>query len=231
MPKEKEATQEVALFGQQSGDAVVNYGEAQGLGNQNVGADDLAIPRIVLVQSNSAAINDGLEGARPGLFQNTITNEFFESLYIVPLMYEMNFTVWKKRDLGGGIQGTFSSLKEASEHVETLQGGEEAHDIVETAKHALLVVDENGKARHAAIMHFSATQLTASRQWNSAIQMEHPEGAPRFACVWRISAEKRSNSKGTWFVPKFDMMGQCGQELFDAAYKFYQSVTSAAEAA
>ncbi len=231
--KEKTENTEVALFGSQSGTAVAvtDYDAAAGLGNENVGSEDLAIPRIVIVESNSAAILDGLEGARPGLLQNTITNDFFESLLIVPLYYEIQYTVWKSRDLGGGIQGTFDTLKEASEHMETLQGGEKAHNIAETAKHAILVLDDEGNVLHPAIMHFSGTRLTASKQWNSAIQLNHPQNAPRFAGIWRLFPEKKSNSKGTWFVPGFDFMGLSPKAQYDAAFEMYNNIKGTTQAA
>ena len=48
----------------------------------------MAIPQLKIVEANSAAINDGLEGAKPGTLQNSITNEFFDHLLVIPLYYE-----------------------------------------------------------------------------------------------------------------------------------------------
>lgn len=229
----KNETQEIALFGTQSGNAVAvtDYGDAAGAGNENVAAGDMAIPQLKIVEANSAAINDGLKGAKPGTLQNSITNEFFDHLLVIPLYYEIQYTVWKNRDLGGGIEGTFDNLQEANEHIETLQGGASAYKAVETAKHALLVLDDEGNAMHPAVMHFSGTRLTASRQWNSAMQTKHPKNAPRFAGVWKLFPDKRSNTKGTWFVPGFDFMGLTPKGLYDEAFALYTSIKGAAETA
>lgn len=232
MSKKNETSNEVALFGAQSGDvvSVADYTSAAGLGNENVQSSDMAIPQIKIVESNSAAISDGLEGAKPGTLQNSITNEFFQHLVVIPLYYENQYTVWKKRELGGGIAGTFDTLQAASDHIDTLQGGAGAYDAVETAKHALLILDDEGNVLHPAIMHFSGTRLTASRQWNSAIQTKHPDNAPRFAGVWRLFPEKRSNAKGTWYVPGFEFMGRTPRTQYDAAMGIYKSIKGAAAA-
>ncbi len=231
--EEQTPSTEVALFGAQTEGnlPVADYGEAAGMGNENVGAGDMAIPQLKIVESNSAAISDGLDGAKPGTIQNSITNEFFESVLVIPLRYEIKYTVWKKRDLGGGIEGSFPTLQEAAEHIETLQGGASAYDAVETATHAMLVLDDEGNVLHPALMHFSGTRLTASRQWNSAIETKHPKNAPRFAGVWRLFPEKRTNTKGTWYVPGYDFMGLAPKPLYDAAYEMYQAIVSEKAAA
>ncbi|GAA4648117.1 hypothetical protein GCM10023116_03810 [Kistimonas scapharcae] len=233
--EEKTENTDLAIFGGQA-DALppATYEQDAGLGNTNVSSEDMAIPRIMLLQALSKVVQDGLEGARPGLFHNTITDEMHESLYIIPVDYQKEYSVFKKRDLGGGFQGAFESMKEASDHVETLQGGSAGYDITESGKQVFLVLEvKDGKAVPSCpvIMHFTNTQLGVSNSFNSQIQMSLPDGAPRFAGVWEMSTEKRSNSKGSWHVPKFDFKGLAGAELYDAAKKLYLSINQKAEAA
>lgn len=233
--EEKSENTDLAIFGGQS-DALppTTYEQEAGLGNTNVGSDDMAIPRIVLLQAQSKTVQDGLEGARGGLFHNSITDDLHETLYVIPIDYQKEYTVFKKRDLGGGFGGAFNSMKEASDHVETLQGGSAGYDITESGKQIFLVLEvKDGKAVPSCpvIMHFTNSQLGVSNSFNSQIQMTLPDGAPRFAGVWEMSTEKRSNAKGTWHVPKFEYKGLAGADLYEAAKKLYLSIQQKSEAA
>ena len=216
------------IFGDSAGE-LGNYQADAGLGNEQVTADDMATPRIVLLQGLSKIVQDGFVGARPGLFHNSVTDEIFEEKYIIPLDYRKEYAVFKKRDLGGGFEGSFLSEPEAGAFVETLDGDAGNYDIIESARHALLTLTDKGAPDQPALMHFSSTALGSSDAWNSALHMTLPDNAPRFAGVWKLSPEKRSKSGNTWFVPSFTFMGMCPAALYEEARKWYFSISGKAQ--
>ena len=66
--------------------------EASGLGNENVTSDHLQTPRVKLLQQLSNEVDpnheDYLEGAKPGDFTNTLTNELLgRELYVINLLF------------------------------------------------------------------------------------------------------------------------------------------------
>ena len=92
--------------------------EASGLGNENITSDHLTVPRVKLLQQLSNEVDpnheDYLEGAKPGDFFNTVTNELIgREIYVINLIFKEEFVVWRKLSEGGGLKGTFATHKEA----------------------------------------------------------------------------------------------------------------------
>lgn len=203
-------------------DAIKNDGN---MGNEGVSADDQAIPRISLLQGLSPQIDD-VEGARPGLFHNSITNEMPDELIVINLAFRKEWAVFKKKELGGGFQGAYETKEAADAHIETLPGSPADYQLIETAKHALLILDpETGKAQQPAEMFFKSSALNSSRKWNSDLSMRN-QGAPRFATVWKMTAQKKKNDKGTWYVPATQFMGFAPTELYEEAKSWYESISA-----
>ena len=92
--------------------------EASGLGNENVGAEHLQTPRVKLMQQMHSEVDKNhdayIDGAEPGHFLNSVTNENYGTeMYVINLHFKEDFVLWKKRDAGGGLIGTYSSQADA----------------------------------------------------------------------------------------------------------------------
>ena len=92
--------------------------EASGLGNENVGAEHLQTPRVKLLQQMNSEVDENhdayVEGAKPGHFLNSVTNENYGTeLYVINMHFKEDFVLWKKRDAGGGLVGTYNSQQAA----------------------------------------------------------------------------------------------------------------------
>lgn len=169
-----------------------------GLGNENVRAEDLTIPRLVLLQAMSPEVTRGheryVDGAQPGLMMNSLTNEMFESMYCANLDFKAEYTVWRKREVGGGLLGTFPSEQEAREFVAaSVEVKPEQCDIVETHNHLLLLLDSEGKIKAPILCQMSSSKLSVSRRWNSMPEIR--QGA-RFGSIWTLSAVAAKNKMG-----------------------------------
>lgn len=220
-------SQEVALFGGKSDEMPAHLQTDQVLGNEELTADDLAIPRLSLLQGLSPQC-DEVEGAKPGLFHVSVTDELFEEMYAINLLYRKYYTVFVKRDQGGGFLGSFDTQGEARERVDTAEGSPDNYEITETAEHTLLLLDLEGKPIRVARTFMQKSKLAVSRQWNSQIRLKAPN-ADRFATVWHLTARKQSNKRGTFYNFDIDFAGWAPEELYNEARRTYYQVTGNVE--
>ena len=82
----KKKKDEVVVVGEQV-PAYIKQGEARG--NENVGTDDLVIPRLILLQKISPELDKNeasyIEGAEAGQFANSLTREVYGDLIDIVL--------------------------------------------------------------------------------------------------------------------------------------------------
>ena len=215
--------QEIALFGAKTDTMPAYLQDAKdaGLGNENVGSEDQTIPRLNLLQALSPQI-DEVKEAKAGLFHNSVTDELYEQVFVVNLMYSKEFAIFKKRKLGGGFHGNFVNRDDVTVALGELPGNTDDYDIVETAKHTCLMLDEKGVPVQPVLIYMKSTALNVSRKWNSEINLRSPE-SPRFATVWKLSSRKQSNDFGTWhnFVAEFEAWTP--EDLYIEAKALYEA--------
>ena len=144
--------------------------EASGLGNENITSDHLQIPRVKLLQQLSNEVDpnheDHLEGATPGDFTNTLTNNLLgRELYVINLHFKEEFVVWRKLSEGGGLKGTFATYKEATDYLTAENLKVQDHDVVQTQSHTLLMKNPETGAllRTPFLMDFASSKLRVSR--------------------------------------------------------------------
>lgn len=199
-----------------------------GAGNEKVGAADLQIPRLALLQDLSPEINERksefVPGAKSGMILNKLTGELFESLFVINLKFDFAYTAWKKRKLGGGLFGTYQTEEEAVNALEA-EGMDVTHyDIVETPTHYVLLLDETGKPTMPAILDMPSTKAKVSRVWNSLIAKQGDE-YDRFAWVWLLESKYEENNSGQeYYNYGVRFMGAAPEELYNEAKKFYEQI-------
>jgi len=115
-------------------------------GAENVGTDDMIIPRIELIQALSPVRKKSdpayIEGAEEGMLYNNVTRTLYGTeVTVVPVYYTKQFLVWKDRKAGGGgsngFRGAFASKELADRAIAEL--AEEALEVSDTAQHFVLV--------------------------------------------------------------------------------------------
>lgn len=193
------------------------------LGNENLTATDLQIPQIKLLQKLSPEI-DSIEGAKEGLFFNTLDNTLHEDLLVVPCHYITQYSVFYDRNKGGGGApvGTFPSKVEAIRFLDDNNLDKDDHEIVETGRHVLIILDENGDKQSEALFFMGGTMFQRSKRWNSYIQAK---GGPRMAGVWRITCVPAENKLGQkWKSVEFDFVGWADPPLFEQAKALFESI-------
>lgn len=200
-----------------------------GMGNEQVGAGDLAIPQLKVLQPLSPEV---LKDKKPAAtLYDTMSREHYETMNVINLSYDFNVTIWKKRLKGGGRFGTYDTRKEANEALQYLEGSPADYDISDTGIHKLLMLGDDGKVKTPLIFYCSGTARQFSNNWNTDIAVKLASiGLPRFAGIWKLGVETKSNAKGTWYAPTVEFAGYISDEaLFNKARAEFDALAGATD--
>jgi hypothetical protein len=186
-------------------------------GAQNISQEDLALPFLKILGQLSPEVNkrDGkyVEGAEPGKIINTVTNELYDTLNVVPCHYKRQYIEWQDRTTRG------------KDYKDRLPNG---NYLDNTANHFVLVLGDNPTT---ALISMKSTQLKVSRKWNSmmmGIKMQGKNGLftpPTYSHIYKLSTVQMSNDKGTWFGWDVSKVGPVeDKNMYDMAKSFATSV-------
>jgi len=196
-----------------------------GFGSLNL-ARDTAIPYISILQPLSPQLNQSkaeyIETAKAGQLYNTVTQETFSELIVIPVFYHLRYVEWKARTDGGGFIASHSAdsgiLGQATRDPMTnkyvLDNG---NHIVQTAYHYVLAKINGGYQN--AVISMSSSQLKKSRRWNSLMlsqKIKGPSGMftpPTYAFTYKITTVSESNDRGSWFGFQVEK----GEQVTDAS--------------
>lgn len=196
-----------------------------GAGNENVSSNDMTVPRLDVLQQLSPQLDPTnpkfIEGAKVGQIFDSLSGDLFEHVFVMNLRYEVRFQIFKKRDFGGGFEGSFNSEAEALAHLDSNSLTRAQYDVVETAIHTCLMLDENGALKQPVLLYMSGSKMKVSKEWNSNILLKDPR-ADRFASVWTLSSTPEKNKRGqSYFNFKVDFAGWAGEDLYAEGKKSY----------
>jgi len=194
--------------------AYESYGEFEGRGFQNQTQDDIAIPFLNILQAMNPEVQpDGVPGAKPGMLINSVTQELFDEVQIVPAVTQHVFVAWKPRDEGGGIVATYQptdevvkAAKARSTEFGKYEDGQ-GNDLVETFYMACIVcVGEDVKGM--AMIAFTSTKIKAYksimgriRPFQIALEDGRRVTPPMFAHLLTLRTQSQKNNKGSFYVP------------------------------
>ena len=206
-------------------------------GAQNISQEDLALPFLKILGQLSPEVNkrDGkyVEGAEPGKIINTVTNDLYDMISVIPCHYKRQYIEWADR---GTSTGAPVAIHEAdSDIVSQTTRGKDYKDrlpngnyLDNTANHFVLVLGDNPQT---ALISMKSTQLKVSRKWNSmmmGIKMQGKNGLftpPTYSHIYNLSTVQMSNDKGTWFGWDVTKVGPVTEKHeYDMAKAFAESV-------
>jgi hypothetical protein len=207
------------------------------MGAQNISQEDLALPFLKILGQLSPEVNkrDGkyVEGAEPGLIINTVTNELYSDVDVIPCHYKRQYIEWQDR---GTSTGAPVAIHEAdSDIISQTTRGKDYKDrlangnyLENTASHFVLV---KGANPHTALISMKSTQLKVSRKWNSmmmGLKMQGKNGLftpPTYSHIYNLKTVQMSNDKGTWFGWDVTKVGPVDDKnMYDMAKNFATSV-------
>lgn len=203
--------------------------QSQGRGSENVEMQDLVIPRIELVQALSYCLEEGgadyIEGAKSGMFYNSVTRELYgQQVMVCPVFFKKQYLVWKDRKKGGGFGGAYDTLQEANERIARETEDQDAWEAVETHQQIVLTVNPDTHETSEAVLSCARTKQKVSRQWNSLIRVN---GFDRFSRIYELFGVDDENNNGD----KFKNIGVryvdfASMPVYKAAEALYNSIAS-----
>ena len=206
-------------------------------GAQNISQEDLALPFLKILGQLSPEVNkrDGkyVEGAEPGKIINTVTNELYDDIDVIPCHYKRQYVEWQDR---GTSTGAPVAIHDADSDIVSQTTRDKSYKdrlpngnyLENTANHFVLLC---GKNPGTALISMKATQLKVSRKWNSmmmGIKMQGKNGLvtpPTYSHIYKLKTVQMSNDKGTWFGWDVTKVGPVAEkDLYDMAKSFASSV-------
>ena len=206
-------------------------------GAQNISQEDLALPFLKILGQLSPEVNkrDGkyVEGAEPGKIINTVTNELYDSINVVPCHYKRQYIEWQDR---GQSTGAPVAIHEADSDIISQTTRDKSYKdrlpngnyLDNTANHFVLQL---GDTPQSALISMKSTQLKVSRKWNSmmmGLKMQGKNGLftpPTYSHIYKLKTVQMSNDKGTWFGWDVEKVGPViDKAIYDMAKNFAISV-------
>ena len=220
------------------GALAVNVFEADAnKGSQNIAQEDLALPFLKVLGQLSPEVNkrDGkyVEGAEPGKIINTVSNELYMSINVLPVFYKRQYIEWQDR---GASTGAPVAIHEADSDIlsQTTRGKDykdrlpNGNYLENTASHFVILL---GSSPQTALISMKGTQLKVSRKWNSmmmGIKMQGKNGLftpPTYSHIYNLKTVQMSNDKGTWFGWDVSKVGPIeDKSVYDIAKGFADQV-------
>lgn len=227
----KAKDKEVATTGEQLPAFMQDMDMGDNRGSEDVGKEDITIPRLEIVQSLSPCRDKNdpayIEGCEDGDLYNSVTRELYgPSVDILFVMFKKQWLVWKDRKAGGGFRGEFPTQQDANDKIVELtnEGDAGPWDAIDTAQHVALVVREDGRTEEIGVS-MSKSKMKVSRNLNTMIRLA---GGPRWARVYKVSAVMETNNDGDkYYNYHITQMGFVqNEDQFNAAEKLYEDIHS-----
>ena len=211
-----------------------------GQGTEGLGTDDLAIPFINTLQSNSPQLlkHEGkyIEGAEVGMLFNTVTNELFGDggVEVIPCAYQRTLVEWVPRDQEGGFvavhdpeSGILAKTTKNERGQDVLPSG---NYLANTASHYIILLSP-AYGPTQAVVSMTSTQLKKSRRWNTQM-VSHtfvlPNGQvkpmPSFSSAYTLTTAPESNKYGSWYGYEVGERRDATSEEFHLGATFHRAV-------
>ena len=187
-----------------------DYGADSGVGFEGTTANDLSIPFIGILQSNSPQVEQEVEGAKPGRLINTVTGEIMDEQAFIPVHYDRAYVEWTPRDKGGGFVGLHDPNGELVKQMVEKHKGQKGkiilangNELIETEYCYCLLLDKDAKTVTGfAVLSLTSTKLTPFRKFKTSLFMLKGK-PPLFVNRAILKTDKQKNDKGTFFNAKF----------------------------
>lgn len=235
--KKKPSTTAVAEAKNTAVAAPLDFSADAGAGLEGADKSSFAIPFMAVLQGLSPQL-ETVDGAKPGLFINTITNELHKELLVVPCAFQRRFIRWAPREDGGGYKGEYNPVDIETGKVltqpndkgqPTIEG-----DLLKDTRNHFCLVQSASREWKPALISLSSTQIKKSKRWMSMIQgielrdaAGRPFTPPSFSHVYRIRTVKEENNLGSWWGVEIALEGAVSDpELYAKARAFHASVAA-----
>lgn len=219
-PTQEQIDETNSLMAEMQGDA--------GAGQENMGMDDFAIPRINVLQSLSPQVvksNDAyIKGAEAGSFYNTVSGQVYDGdagITVIPAGYRRSYLEWKDREKGGGLvkdHGLDVTILKSCHKNDKGQSitDKDGNRVVETAEYFVMFKVKETDDYTPAVISMASSQLHKSKKWNTGMNQFmilppptiNEDGSktvgekfnpPSFSREFKMVTVPESNAAHSWF--------------------------------
>lgn len=197
-------------------------------GQENTSADDIAIPRLSLVQALSPVRDKKddayIDGIEEGDIYNTITEQIYgTSAIVIPVMYRREYQVWEsKRTSGSGFYGSFESREVAEKEMKTTEADRDLAGKLEVLEvpvfFALVVTDDTTEE---VVISFPRTKAKIAKKWNSLIRMANMAS---FAKSYVLASVNDESDQGKYYNFSIKPETFVTAEQYASAQVLYEAV-------
>lgn len=180
-----------------------------GLGVEALGAGDIEVPRLIVLQSLSPEVVDGDE--KPGSFFHTILEENLgKELRMVVVYADIKYILWKPRHEGGGILARADDGKHwtpPNANFEVKPYKDRPDVVTWSTKHT---VAESGLDKFGSSdPRDPNSQPAATKMWNFVVVLpDYPEMGPMVLTLQRGMADVGRNFSGKLKMSNLPTFGQ-----------------------
>jgi len=195
-----------------------DYGDYAHAGFEGTTINDLSIPFINVLQSNSPEVEDELiPGCKPGDLVNSVTKEILKQpVVIIPVYKEAAVVEWVPRTKGGGLVDRHGLDSEVFLNAIKANGGSRippkdadgkripfksaaGNDLVETYYVYCLIMNAEGTETEGyCVLSFSSTKIKVHKDWMTAMYTQKGR-PPIFANRCKVSTTKQKKESGTFY--------------------------------
>lgn len=225
-------------------DQIPDYLGDEGSGLENIGRDDLKIPRIKILQGMSPEVRKYPGVAIPGMIWHSILNKpIGAKVNAIVLSANRKVFVWLPKKDGGDLVAVSMDGKNWD------KGANTKHKVISIGKDVVWNIgnnvsssklldfgssnpdDENSPPAASLIYEYllylpdfpeyspcvfsiSRSSLAIARNFNTLLVMTRK---PSTAILTSINVSETSSQDNTWFVPQLSLAGYVSRELYETA--------------
>lgn len=214
---------------QQAGGLPVTVGAADGAwGGEQIGNDDILIPKLLLMQPMSELVTDGI--AKIGEFRSSLETDkvLADDKNALNVIIFGSFKNWLEFKDGEYLTTKpFAADNASLPREEILPDGSVMTRTLVLNYYGLNVTDIEKGEPFPFVLAFKSTSMTAGKTIGTHIKKLQMFKKPSAAKVFQITSKKEQNDKGTFFVPTVTVGRDSTQAELVAAYEWYKVLSKA----
>lgn len=181
------------------------YAEDAGAGLEELSSDEISIPWLVLLQSNSPEVagQHPLPGAAKGKFFHRSTQELYDNLGVILAHQTVEWVEWVPHDQGGGLVARYQPTDPVVIDTVRSQGkfGKLAltngNILKKTIVLYMVIVGEDNEPIDEVAFACSGAKLSTMGKIDGAMKRYcTTQKCPAFAIKWTLSSYNDTNKKG-----------------------------------
>jgi len=233
---------------------IIDFEGDAGAGMEEADKDTFAIPFLSVLQANSPKVAT-VDGARQGLLINSITDELFKDVYVIPCAFQRRYIRWAPRSTGGGFKGEFMPTDIETGRAEGCreydgvymfdvpagatrfdEKGKPLFDAAKDTRNHFVLFKSSDGSWSAALMSLSSSLVKKSKRWMSRIQGIEVAGKggkkfnpPSFSHIYKIVPVTEEKNGDKWWSIDVQLVEPVTDgEVYLKAKAFHDQVASGA---